>query len=62
MAIKKRVCKSCGHFCDEDKCEVCGCVSFALRHKGRVTIFDDESIVAKKLEIKNKGMFAIKYN
>jgi len=63
MALKKKVCKSCGYFTDENVCPLCSSNSFADKFKGKVVIFDkNDSIVAKKLEIKNNGMFAIKYN
>ena len=62
MAIKKRVCKSCGYFTEDKECPLCGSNSFIEKYKGKVVIFEEDSIVAEKLQIKNKGMFAMKFN
>lgn len=61
MAKGKRVCKKCKVFVEEDKCPICQGTQFITSWKGRVVILDPEqSEIAKKMSIKNKGIFAIK--
>jgi len=62
MANKDRVCKNCGYLTQEEKCPNCESKQFLDKYKGSVAILDAKnSVVAEKLEIKNKGRFALKY-
>ena len=57
----KRACKICKKVYEGDKCPECGSQEYTEDFKGRIMIFDaDNSEVAKKLNVKKKGMFAIK--
>lgn len=59
---KDKVCKDCGFLSDENKCINCGSNNFLDKYKGKVLILDAEkSDVAKKLNIKSNGKFALKY-
>ena len=61
MAKGKRVCKKCKVFVEEDKCPICQGTQFITSWKGRISVLDPEqSEIAKKMNIKNKGVFAIK--
>jgi len=63
MAVKDKVCKNCGYLTTEDKCPNCDSNAFLEKYKGKVLVFDAKSsVVAKKLEIKNNGKYALKYN
>lgn len=57
----KKVCNNCKIFVKGEKCLLCNGNDFSDNWKGRIFIFDAEnSEVAKKLEIKAKGEYAIK--
>ncbi|MBS3146741.1 DNA-directed RNA polymerase subunit E'' [Candidatus Woesearchaeota archaeon] len=57
----RKVCKNCRLFVTSDICPLCKRAEFADGFKGRITIIDPEkSEIAKKLNIKNKGEYAIK--
>ncbi len=59
---KKKACKECGYLTIEKECPSCGSKSFLEKHKGKVVIFNSKSsIVSEKLNIKNNGMYALKY-
>ncbi len=59
---KPKACKLCNTIVEEgDKCPSCGSKELTEGSKGRVVILNPEkSEVAKKLNIKQKGNFAIK--
>ncbi len=60
---KARACKLCGRITEEkgDKCPSCGSKELTESFKGRIVVLDSEkSEVAKKLNIKDTGNFAIK--
>lgn len=62
MADKKKICKECGYFTEEEECINCGATSFAEKHKGKAIIFNaKESKIAEKLNANQKGTYAIKY-
>lgn len=62
MAEKDRVCKQCGFLTTSKECESCGSNQFLDKYKGKVIVFKgEESEIAKKLNIKNSGKFALKY-
>ena len=57
----KRVCKTCKIFVEESKCSFCGNNQFVTSWKGRVIVLNPEqSEIAKKLNVKKKGTYAIK--
>ncbi|MEK6841396.1 MAG: transcription elongation factor subunit Spt4 [Nanoarchaeota archaeon] len=57
----KKVCRKCKIFVDKDVCPICGGNQFTNTYKGRITILNAEkSEIAKKLEIKKDGEYAIK--
>ncbi|MEM4325920.1 MAG: transcription elongation factor subunit Spt4 [Candidatus Pacearchaeota archaeon] len=58
---KQKACKVCNTIFDGDKCPKCNSKDFTEGFKGRVVVLDpDNSEVAKKLNIKEKGDYAIK--
>lgn len=58
---KKKACKRCKLFVEEDTCPQCGTSSFASSWQGRLYINDAErSTIAQKVNIKLKGEYAIK--
>lgn len=57
----KRACKICKMIYEGDKCPNCGSQEYSEEFKGRVMVLDSEnSEVAKKLNIKKSGLYAIK--
>ncbi len=60
MAAQK-ACKSCKSVFEGSKCPQCGSIEFADRFKGKVVVLKpEESEISKKLNIKSKGVYAIK--
>ena len=59
---REKACRTCRFIVEEgDKCPSCGSKELTEVSKGRVVILNPEkSEVAKKLNIKQKGNFAIK--
>jgi len=66
MAIKENACKRCGYVLEDqtiDTCPACENKKFTTFWKGSVIVTDPEnSEVAKKLNITNKGKFALRIN
>ncbi|MEK6907367.1 MAG: transcription elongation factor subunit Spt4 [Nanoarchaeota archaeon] len=59
--MAKKVCKKCKMFVEKDVCPNCQGNQFTNTWKGRITILNAEkSEIAKKLEIKKDGEYAIK--
>ena len=57
----KKVCRKCKIFVEKDICPICQGNQFTNTYKGRITILNAEkSEIAKKLEIKKDGEYAIK--
>lgn len=57
----RKVCKSCKIFVKGSECPVCKSNQLSDNWQGRVYILDaDKSEIAKKIEIKQKGEYAIK--
>ena len=57
----KKVCKKCKVFVEGHKCPICKGSQLVDTWKGRVVILKPEkSEIAKKLNIKEKGTYAIK--
>jgi DNA-directed RNA polymerase subunit E" len=64
-AIKVMACKKCGYVVEEalEECPVCQNKKFTTFWKGSVIVNDPEnSVVAKKLNIENKGKYALRIN
>lgn len=60
MAARK-VCKHCNRIYEGEKCPDCGSQEYGEEIKGKVIIIDAEnSEIAKKLNLKKKGEYAIK--
>ena len=59
---KQKACKICNTIYDQEvKCPKCGSKESTDSFKGRVVVMDSEkSEIAKKLNIKERGNFAIK--
>lgn len=58
---KQKACKICSKIFEGEKCPKCGSKEFTDNFKGRVVVLNPEtSEIAKKLNIKEKGNFAIK--
>lgn len=59
--MKSKACRICKKIYEGDKCPDCGSKESTENFKGRVFILNTEkSEIAKKLNIKQKGNFAIK--
>jgi len=59
--MKSKACKICNKIYEGDKCPDCGSKESTENFKGRVFILNPEkSEISKKLNIKEKGNFAIK--
>ncbi len=59
--MTKKVCENCKMFVKGDKCPNCGSTSFSDSYRGRIVVIDPEkSEIAKNLNIKVKGEFALK--
>jgi DNA-directed RNA polymerase subunit E" len=58
---KKKACKKCKMLVEGDECPICKTSNFTTIFQGRVSIVDpSKSEVAKKMEIHEKGDYAIK--
>jgi DNA-directed RNA polymerase subunit E" len=58
---KKKACKRCKLFVEENECPICKTSSFSTSWQGRLLITDFEnSMIAQKIGIKAKGEYAIK--
>lgn len=58
---KEKACKFCATIYDEEKCPKCGSKESTETFKGKVVVVDPEkSEIAQKLNIKEKGTYAIK--
>ncbi|MBI4144303.1 DNA-directed RNA polymerase subunit E'' [Candidatus Woesearchaeota archaeon] len=59
--MKRKVCKSCKIFYEEEHCPVCKTDQQANSWKGRIHILNaKESDIAKKIRITKDGEYAIK--
>lgn len=61
MVKGKKVCNKCKIFVEDNKCPICKGNQFSESWKGRIIMLKVEgSEIAKKLDIKEKGTYAIK--
>lgn len=59
--MKQKACKVCKKIYEGDKCPLCESKESTDSFKGRIMVMDPEkSEIAKKINIKQKGEFAIK--
>ncbi len=59
--MKKKICKNCKLFVEGPECPICKGNQFLTNWKGRIAVIDaGKSEIAKKMEIKAKGEYAIK--
>lgn len=59
--VKQKACKICNTIYEGDKCPKCESREFTDNFKGRIVLLNPEkSEIASKLNLKNKGNFAIK--
>jgi len=59
--MKKKACKNCKIFVEGDECPICKGTQFVNNWKGRLYVLDaNKSEIAKKIESKVKGEYAIK--
>lgn len=59
--MAKKVCKKCKMFVEAEICPNCSSSSFTNSWQGRFFILDNEkSEIAKKINVKTKGEYAIK--
>ena len=60
--VKQKACKLCKTIFDSgEKCPNCGSKEYTESFKGRIVVIDpNKSEIAKKLNLKEKGNFAIK--
>ena len=56
----KKACKKCRVMVEGTKCPICGGNRFSESWKGRVIILSEDSEIAKKLNLKGKGEFAVR--
>lgn len=59
MAKRLVVCRDCKRFTFEKKCPYCGSANLSTTWKGLVIILAPESEIAKTLNIKEKGKYAL---
>ena len=59
--VKEKACKICNTIYEGDKCSRCESKESTESFKGKIIVLDPEkSEIAPKINIKNKGTFAIK--
>jgi len=59
--MAKQACKQCKRLIIGEKCPVCGSTKLSKMWKGRVVILNpDKSEIAKKMNIKEPGEYAIR--
>jgi len=59
--VKQKACKICNRVYEGDKCPKCDSKESTDNFKGRIVVVNPEkSEIAQKLNIKDKGNFAIK--
>ncbi len=59
--MPKKACKNCKTIYEGEKCPECGGKEFTTEFKGKIIILNpDQSEIAKKVNIKKPGTYAIK--
>jgi len=61
MTTKQKACKRCKILVDGDACPICSSNQLTDTWKGKIIVLDPEkSEIAKKIGVKQKGVFALK--
>ncbi|MHA1230563.1 MAG: transcription elongation factor subunit Spt4 [Candidatus Helarchaeota archaeon] len=61
IPAKAKACRECRYIEEEPKkCSNCGSINLSSDYSGLVIIFDPDSLIAKKLQIKKPGKYALK--
>jgi len=59
--MKKKVCKFCKIIVEGPTCPICKRNSFSTNWQGQINVLDaNKSFIAKKIDTKSKGEYAIK--
>lgn len=59
--MARKACKNCKKIYEGDKCPECGSTEHTESFKGQVIILNsEESQIAKKMNLKGKGTYAVK--
>jgi len=59
--MKRKICRECRIFYDDDKCPICKGTQVSTSFKGRVMVVSpDKSMIAKKVGLPIEGEYAIK--
>lgn len=58
--VKQKACRRCKKIFSGSKCPNCGSEEVSESFKGKIVVFNPESEIAKKLNLKEKGEYAIK--
>ncbi len=59
--VRKKACKNCKMFVEENECPNCKGNKFSTIWQGRIFIIDpSKSMIAKKIESEAKGEYALK--
>ncbi len=59
--MKRKACRTCRIFVEEDICPICKKTSFTTSFQGQVTILDAKhSKIAEMMDIHNDGEYAVK--
>lgn len=56
----KKACKKCRIIVEGGNCPICGGNQFSESWKGRIVVLSEQSEIAKKINLKGKGEFAVK--
>lgn len=60
-SVKEKVCRSCKRIFTGDACDLCGSSNFAHAYQGLLIVIDpDKSEIARMLNIKKDGSYALK--
>ncbi len=59
--MKKLFCKKCKIMVKGNRCPICGSTNLTSTYYGRINVIDaDKSLIAKKINIKQPGDYALK--
>ncbi len=59
MARRRQVCRNCRRFTTEKVCPACKSTNLSTSWKGVVTIINPDSEIARALDIKEPGKYAL---
>ncbi|MFC1648522.1 transcription elongation factor subunit Spt4 [Nanoarchaeota archaeon] len=59
--MKKKACKTCKIFVDDDLCPICKKETFSTNWQGRIHFLNlEKSVIAKEMGVDKEGEYAIK--